>query len=204
MSDCCFISKRTYFKFLTQMLLLLVAFLGLTFETKALQESEVYRLEKGEIITKSLTHSLKGNLKGAEAKVLIMSSPDKVWEVLDDQEKLAQIIPKIKKVKVLEKTPSSQKVYTALKVCPVLPTFKYTLYIDEREKYRRIKFNRIDGCFNKLYGVWELEPYKGKTLLTYRLFFDLGFYVPPFIRSNSLNKDLPETMKAIKNATENK
>jgi ribosome-associated toxin RatA of RatAB toxin-antitoxin module len=142
-------------------------------------------------------------LKGAEAKILIQSSPEKVWNTLDNQEKLAEIIPKFKKIKVLEKKENSQKIYTALKVCPLLPTFKYTLFLDQSEKYRRIKFNRIDGCFNKLYGVWELEPYKNSTILTYRVFFDLGFYVPPFIRSNSLNKDLPEIMTIIKNKTEN-
>ncbi|MDD3013325.1 MAG: SRPBCC family protein [Candidatus Gastranaerophilales bacterium] len=195
MADCCF-------KFIIYISIVILVFLGLNPEAKALKEGDISKLERGEVITKSLTPSLKGNLKGAEAKVLIQSSPEKVWNILDNQEKLAQIIPKLKKVKILEKTNISQKVYTALKVCPFLPLFKYTLLFDQSEKYKRIKFNRIEGCFNKLYGVWELEPYKDKTVLTYRIFFDLGFYVPPFIRSNSLNKDLPEIMNAIKNESE--
>jgi len=203
MTDCCFLYKKACFRFLTCILVFMLAFLGLNPEVKALQEGEILKLERGVVVTKSLTPFLKGNLKGAEAKVLIQSSPEKVWDLLDNQEKLVQIIPKLKKVKVLEKTDVSQKVYTALKVCSFLPLFKYTLFLDQKEKYKRIKFNRVEGCFNKLYGVWELEPYKNSTILTYRIFFDLGFYVPPFIRSNSLNKDLPEVMNAIKNETEN-
>jgi ribosome-associated toxin RatA of RatAB toxin-antitoxin module len=182
--------------------MLVLTVCGSNLQAKAFQENEISKLERGEVITKSLTPSLKGNLKGAEAKVLIKSPPEKIWNVFDNQEKMAEIIPRLKKVKVLEKNANSQKVYTALKVCPFLPTFKYTLLLDQSQKYKRIKFNRIDGCFNKLYGVWELEPYKGSTILTYRIFFDLGFYVPPFIRSNSLNKDLPEVMNAIKNESE--
>lgn len=203
MTNCCFPNKKTGFKFITYIVLVISALLGLNFEVKALQEGDIPKLERGEVITKSLTPQLKGNLKGAEAKVLIQSSPEKVWNLLDNQEKLAQIIPKFKKIKILEKNENSQKVYTALKVCPLLPTFKYTLLFDQSEKYKRIKFNKIDGCFNKLYGVWELEPYKNSTILTYRVFFDLGFYVPPFVRSNSLNKDLPEIMNTIKNESEN-
>jgi len=202
MTDSCFINKKTGFKFLIHILLVILAFWGLNLEAKVLNEDEISKLEKGEVVTKSLTPTLKGNLKGAEAKVLIQSPPEKVWNLLDDQEKMTQIIPKLKKVKILEKNENTQKVYTALKVCPFLPLFKYTLLLDQSQKYKKIKFNRINGCFNKLYGVWEFEPYKNSTILTYRIFFDLGFYVPPFVRSNSLNKDLPEIMNAIKNEIE--
>lgn len=166
-------------------------------------QSDIARLESGQVVTRSLTSTLKGNMRGGEAKVLIKSSPEKIWCLIEDQEKLARIIPRIRQVKVLEKTNNSQKVYNTLKVCPFLPAFQYILHIDQREKYKRIKFNRVSGSFNKLYGVWELEPYKGYTLLTYRVVFDLGFYVPPFIRSNSLNKDLPEIMNTIKTKSEN-
>jgi ribosome-associated toxin RatA of RatAB toxin-antitoxin module len=202
MLDCCFSVKNEYSRFIIYLIIAVTAFWGLNSEAKAVLQNDAARLERGEIITKSLTPQLKGNLKGAEAQVLIQSPPEKVWSVLDDQERLAKIIPKFKKIKVLEKTENSQKVYTALKVCPFLPTFKYTLFLDQSEKYRRVKYNKIDGCFSKLYGTWELEPYKGNTILKYRVFFDLGFYVPSFIRSNSLYKDLPEVMSAIKNETE--
>jgi len=203
MSDCYFPSKKLFLKLIIYFLTSIISCLGVCFEAKAVSESDAAKLERGEIITKSLTPQLKGNEKGAEAQVLIQATPEKVWKVIDDQEKLVKIIPKFKKIKVLEKTENYQKVYNALKVCPFLPTLKYTVLIDEREKYRRIRYNKIDGCFSKLYGSWELEPYKGNTILKYRLIFDLGFHIPSFIRSNGFNKDLPEIMNAIKNATEN-
>lgn len=194
-------NKGVYFPFVVIFLLLIS--LNINLGAQAVLPEDIAKLQKGEILTKSLTPNLTGNLKGAEGRILIQASPEKVWKILDDQEKLQKIIPRIKKVKVLEKSADHQKVQTALKVCPFLPTFKYTVFIDESDKYKKMKFNRIDGCFKQLYGVWELEPYKNSTILTYKMFVDIGFYIPPFVRGNGLNRDLPEILSAIRNGAEN-
>lgn len=166
--------------------------------------SEISRLENGEIIAKSLSKQLKAPLRGAEAKVIINAPVEKVWCVIENQEKYPLIFPKFKKVSVLETKNSMQKIVAAIKLAPILPTFKYILLIDETDKYKKIKFNKIEGCFNKLYGVFELEPYgNNKTIFTYRMFFDSGIRLPDFVGQNGLTKDLPEIMKNVKKRAEN-
>ena len=160
---------------------------------------DLRRLKKGEIVVKSVEDALaKGGLEAVEAKVLIHASPEKVWNLLDNQEELDKIIPKIKKIQVLEKETSYQKVKVNLATVSLLPVFEYTVLLDQKDKYKEIKFNRIEGSFKELYGAWRIEPYNEDTMLTYIIYIDLGFYLPDFLREFGLNKMLPETLKAIK------
>jgi len=189
-----------FYKYAKPVFVLVFSFLLSIFslKTEATTIKELSRLQRGEIITSSLTPTLKDNLKGAESKVLIKAPPEKVWAILDNQEKLPEVIPRFKKITVLEKTPNSQKVQVALKVCKFLPLFKYTMTLDTREKYKRVKFNKVDGCFKSLYGTYELERYPQGTVLTYRMYVDTGFFVPDFVCKSGLSGDLPDIMSAIK------
>lgn len=161
--------------------------------------SEMKKLESGEILSKSITKTLKRPLRGAEGRVLIKASPEEVWKGLDNQKELYKSMPKVKNIAVLEKGENSQKIQTAVKIAPFLPAFKYTLYLDQSEKYRRIKFKRLEGCFKDLYGEFNLEPHsKNSTVLTYRLIFDTGIPLPASLSGSGLKQDLPTFLKGIK------
>jgi carbon monoxide dehydrogenase subunit G len=192
------INLSAYFKIFLVFMLLYI-----TLSAQAITPNENIKLQRGEIITNSLTPKLTGNLKGVEGKILIQAPPEKIWNILDNQENLPKFIPKFKKVTVLEKTDDYQKVEVDLKVCGLLPMFKYTMILDTSEKNRRVKFNRVDGCFKKLYGAYELEPSTKGTILTYRMFIDTGFYLPDFVCNNGLKNELPSVLSAIKNQAEN-
>lgn len=168
------------------------------FPVMGYSESESAKLQSGEVVSKSLSDQLKGGLKGVEAKVYIDAPKEVVWKLLEDQEKLMKVIPKIKKVKIIEKTAAYQKVQASMKVCSFLPLFKYTVVLDQRDKYRKMKFNKVDGCFKELYGMWELEPMGNGTVLTYRMFVDPGLFVSSSTSSSKLKGVLPEIMNSIK------
>lgn len=191
-------AKHAFLLLITSLL-----FLNTALKTEAASQGEISRLKKGEVLSRSLTSELKGNLRGAEAKIFIKAPPEKVWEVINDQEKLPEFVSRFKKVKVIEKTPNQQKVQVAIKVCPFLPLFNYTLVFDTTEKNRQIKFNKVAGAFSKLFGACDLEPYGNGTILKYRIYLDPGFYIPEFVRTGSVNKDLPEVLKSIRNKVEN-
>lgn len=161
--------------------------------------SEMRRLESGEILSKSISKTLKGNFRGAEGKVLIEASPEEVWKGLDNQKELYKSMPKVKNITVLDKKENSQKIQTAVKIAPFLPAFKYTIQLDQSEKYKRIKFKRLEGCFKDLYGEFNLEPHsKNSTILTYRLIFDTGIPLPASLSGSGLKQDLPTFLKGIK------
>ncbi|MCK7470063.1 MAG: hypothetical protein MZU95_04090 [Desulfomicrobium escambiense] len=104
----------------------------------------------------------------------------------------------LKKVEVIENQPTQKKLKIAIKVSRFLPLFRYTMTFDTSEKFKRVKFNKIEGSFKKLYGVYELEPYKNGTILTYKIFLDPGFYIPDFVSNSGVNSDLPDVLKSIR------
>lgn len=180
----------------------LIAFFLLTihpaYAESAYTVEELDRLEKGKIILNELPTEADCDLKAAEAKIYINSPPERVWFLLDDQENLDSIVPKIKDIMVLRKEFSSQKVRVNLTKFPLIPEFQYTLMLKETEKFRELKFKRIEGSFKELYGAWRVEPYNNGTILTYIMYIDFGFCLPGFLREFGLNKMLPETLEAIK------
>lgn len=195
-------NSNKYNKIVFICLMLFLLYFNILVKTEASTINEINRMQKGEIITKLLTPELKNGLKGAQAKILIQAPPEKIWDILSNQENLPEFCPKFKKIKVLEKTDNYQKVEVALKASPLLPLLKYTMTLDTSQKYKKVKFNRIDGCFSKLYGIYELEPCSGGTILNYKMVLDMGFFIPDFICSNGFKKDLPEILSAIKNKVE--
>lgn len=165
-------------------------------------KSEEYdSLERGNVIQKSLTAQLRGNLKGSESKILINAPTRKVWNVLDDKENLPKFINQVKKANIVEEKNEQQKVVTTVKLCELLPSFNYVLVFDTSEKFRRMKFKKVGGAFKELFGYFEIIPYQNKTILAYRIYSDPGFYIPEFI-CKALRGDASKIMKSIKREAE--
>ncbi|EKE02616.1 MAG: cyclase/dehydrase [uncultured bacterium] len=192
-----------YSKFIFLLLISSLIFINTALRTEATLQDELSKLKNGEILSRSLSSELKGGLRGAEAKIFIKASPQKVWGVLNDHESLPKYVTRFKKAEVIENKPNSQKVKLAIKFCPFLPTFNYLMAFDTSEKYKRIKFTKIDGAFKKLYGAYDLEPYQNGTILRYRIYLDPGFYIPEFVRSSGVSKDLPEILESVRTRVEN-
>ena len=162
-------------------------------------QEEASKLSKGEVVASTLASSGNDSSTiGVESKIFINTPPQKLWNLISHQEKLPEIIPSCKKAEILEKTDNSEKVEYLVKISPFLPVFKYVLNVDQTEKYKKIKYNKIDGSFNKLYGSFEFEPYNNGTILTYKMYIDPGFFVPSFICENGLRNALPDMLKKLK------
>ncbi|OGH98351.1 MAG: hypothetical protein A2104_10125 [Candidatus Melainabacteria bacterium GWF2_32_7] len=198
-----FYNFNTHIKVIFSLFISFLLFINITLKAEAVTYDEFIKLKKGEVLSKSLSKELKGNLKGAEAKIFIQAPPEKVWQVVNDQESLPKYVSRFKKIKIIENKPNSQKVQVAIKFCPILPMFNYTILFDTSEKYKRVKFNKIEGAFKKLYGAYELEPYQNGTILHYKIYLDPGFYIPEFVRTNGVSKDLPEILESIRSRIEN-
>lgn len=167
-----------------------------------LNQNDINNLEKGKVIQKSLSPQLKKSLKGSESKILINAPLKKVWEVIDKKENFPKFIHQIKDIEVIENKNNQQKVATTVKLCDLLPSFKYILTFDQSEKYKRMKFKKTGGAFKELFGYFEVVPYQGKTILAYRIYSDPGFFIPEFI-CKKLRCDAIEVMKSIKKEAEN-
>jgi len=170
----------------------------------AIDSYEIKYLENGNVIQKSIKgQSLKSSnsINGSESKILINAPTEKVWEVLDKKHNLPNIISMIEEVEVIESNPDNQKVKTSIKISKLLPKFHYVLSFDQSEKYRRMKFNKIDGCFKELFGSFEFIPHGNSTILGYRIYSDPGFKIPEVV-CKALRSDADDIMRAIKNEAE--
>ncbi len=184
---------------------LILSFLLIFFFTRkifafSLSYQTVVKLKKGEVVTEELKNQRQH--KGAKGLVLINAPPDEVWKLILNKEFLATFIPKLKKARILEKGNNYQKVFMAVKIYRFLPTFKFTILFDQKNKYKKMAFSKIDGCFQDIYGSIKFIPYNGKTILIYTMYIEVGFFIPSFIGSNSVKKDLPDLLSRIKNQAE--
>jgi ribosome-associated toxin RatA of RatAB toxin-antitoxin module len=193
-------NTRTLYFLILLVSLNILSTLLLPYQTYAAENA--LRSQDEKVTLRFLYTPPKSGLKGAEGRILIKAPPEKVWNLLDNQEKLGTIVPGIKRTKVLEKGQDYQKDMICLSTVPLLPVFKYTLLLDESNKYKEIRFKKISGCFKQLYGTWKFEPYNQDTILVYTMYIDFGFNMPSFLRVYGLNNTLPHTLKAIKSAVE--
>lgn len=165
------------------------------------QSDELSSLQRGRVVQKSLTPQLRRGLKGSESKVLIDAPARKVWDVIDKKENLPKFIRQVKNTEILEENKDTQKVSATVRICDLLPTFKYILLFDNSERYRKIKFRKTGGAFKELFGYFEMIPYGDKTIFAYRIYTDPGFYIPEFI-SKRLRGDATDIMLSIKREAE--
>ncbi len=180
--------------------LLLILFTNKTFAL-GLGYQTLAKLKNGKVVTEALLN--ERHHKGAKGLVLIDAPPEEVWKLIGNKEFLATFIPKLKKAKTLEKGNNYQKVYMAVKIYRFLPTFKFTMLFDEKNKHKKMIFTKVNGCFQDIYGSIKFIPYNGKTILVYKMYIEVGFFIPSFIGSNSVKKDLPDLLSRIKKQVEN-
>ncbi len=195
-----------FFNIKFHLVILIIIYLALVPLSKLKADSytkeTLSRLERGKVIVNYIEISDNNDLEAAEARILIHATPEKVWYILENQERMDEIISNIRDIKVLKKDFSFQKVRVNIETVPLMPIFEYTVLLEASELYKEMKFKRIEGSFDDLYGVWRIEPYKDGTILTYIMYIDFGFYLPDFVRSFGLKKMLPGILKSIKEEAE--
>lgn len=140
-------------------------------------------------------------LSKVEAKILIPMPPEKIWPVVSNPQQLMREERKVKKIRTVSKATNSQEVEYTVALSQLLPTFNYTLRLENKQP-NVIEFRRLSGSFKDFQGSWKLTPVDGgkKTVLTYSLAIDPGFFAPKFLVLQAIKSDLPSMMKNVKTA----
>lgn len=166
----------------------------------AVSGSEWDSLSKGQV-TVSQNLAPANVMPSVEAKILIAKPPEKVWKVVADPEKLMREERKVKKVKILSRTPNKQNVEFSVLMTRLLPPFNYVL-LQELSPPNLLTFKRVSGSFKDIQGSWKLAPVDNgsKTILTYTLKIDPGPFlpIPRGMLLNAVKSDLPSMMKNAK------
>ncbi|HEY9746235.1 MAG TPA: SRPBCC family protein [Oculatellaceae cyanobacterium] len=159
-------------------------------------------LQQGKVSVRQNISS--GNtIPSVEAKILINRSPDKVWPIVANPEKLMSQEDKVKKVKILSQTGNTQQVAFSVFMTKLLPTFNYILEQNLSPPYV-VRFHRLSGSFRDIQGFWRLIPADNgqKTILVYNLKLDPGPLVPRSMLLGAIKADLPNMMQSVKKTIE--
>jgi hypothetical protein len=80
----------------------------------------------------------------------------------------------------------------------LFPKISYVFLAKYTPKHM-ISFTRVSGDLKEMRGSWRLSEIDGnKTIVRYRVYLDPGFLVPQWLVRSSLESDLPEVLKALR------
>jgi ribosome-associated toxin RatA of RatAB toxin-antitoxin module len=160
------------------------------------EQSELAQLYKGEVIVRSD----ESDKRRVQAAIWIDSPAQPIWSVLTDCSHSPEFIPHLKSCRILQDGRDTRITEQQVKFSTFLPTFTYVIQ-SKYQKFRRIDFKKVSGDLKAIDGSWVLEEIAdGRyTILVYSLFLDPGFFVPQGMIQQSLKKDLPNVLLAVRN-----
>ncbi len=164
----------------------------------SLSQEQEGRLYAGEVLLDgSIDHRRCGVVEG---KILINSCPERVWSIVTNPFEFANKIQKhLRHVRFVHQTLRSSVQECELEVAAFFPRVTYRVE-SSYEPVKRIDFHRVGGMIKNFHGYWLLEPRDNgtKTLVTYAMFIDPGFFVPQWVMRQGLRRELPQTLTGIR------
>jgi carbon monoxide dehydrogenase subunit G len=179
----------------------LCAFLLGAADLSVAHANDMSTLSKGGVIVKDHPPASQKGATKVEAKIIIPRPPEQIWPVVSNPQQLMREERKVKQIKTVARSGNTQEVEYTVMLNKLLPTFNYTLKLESKQP-NVVEFHRISGSFKDFEGSWKLTPIEGgnKTLLTYTLSIDPGFFAPKFLVLQAIKSDLPSMMQNVKSS----
>ncbi len=164
------------------------------------------RLAQGEIVVQAATASdADGPRGGVRAAVLIRARPEAIWAVMIDCREALRFVPGLKVCRRVDGAPDGrwQEVEQEIHYSWFLPTVHNVLRAD-CDRPRRIDFRRVSGDLKQEEGTWLLTPTAdgSATVVEYEMYLDPGFWIPQWLVTRTLRKDLPAALSGLRERVE--
>ena len=197
----------TFFLLLAASLLLQEApteFLGTN--DQPLSEKQLRSLESGDALV-ALKEVKDSPIKKASAVAVFDASPEEIYAVLADQNRLSEFMPYCKKSKLQKREGDTVWVEFLLDFPWPIGDRYYTLEItDSRSGAKgaeiivsRWTYVAGSGNVNEVAGSWELIPYPdGRTFVRYTVLTDPGGKLPAWARNQATRVAVPETINSLR------
>lgn len=136
------------------------------------------------------------------SKILIKAPPARVFDVLTNYEKAADIFSNLVKSRLVSTHGPTKRVAFTGTTVGNLFKFDYTLDITEKPHY--IEWKRHSGAFKANEGYWRLDPVDGgsATLVTYAKHIDGGWLYPQGLVNKSIRESIPVIFAELKSESE--
>lgn len=152
------------------------------------------RLERGDVLTSFTEES---GHKRACAMAVIDAGVDAVWGAITDYENYAAFMPHTRESSILERKKNQVLLHTVLEF-PIKQIW-YDILLTLDKKNHRVDWVMHDGSIKSNEGSWHLARHpKSRTLATYTLATDPGFYVPKFLLEKATQGTLPLVIQAVR------
>jgi ribosome-associated toxin RatA of RatAB toxin-antitoxin module len=160
------------------------------------------RLAAGEVVVTAPREVDSAHPRGeVRAAVLIKADPEAVWRVMTDCAQALQFVPGLRKCRVVQAAPDGTwaDIEQEVRYSWLLPVVHYVFHA-QYDRPHRIDFHRISGDLKQQQGTWILSPApaSGATLVEYEVYVESGFWIPQFLVTRSLRKDLPAVLTGLR------
>jgi Polyketide cyclase / dehydrase and lipid transport len=166
------------------------------------------RLAAGEVVVQTASEIDPAGPQGrARAAVRINASPQAIWSVMTDCNEAVAFVPGLKRCRRIDGAPDGrwEDIEHEVRYSALLPAVRYVFRADY-DRPRRIDFHRISGDLKAQEGTWLLTRTADGTgtVVEYDVYLDPGFWVPQFLVTRSLRKDLPAALSGLRDRVEHR
>jgi len=164
------------------------------------------RLADGEVVVQAATASDAAGPRGrVRAAVLIKAEPKAIWAVMIDCREALRFVPGLRLCRRVAGTPDGrwQDIEQEIHYSWFMPTVHNVLRADCVPP-RRIDFHRVSGDLKQEEGTWLLRPTAdgSATVVEYEMYLDPGFWIPQWLVTRTLRKDLPAALSGLRERVE--
>jgi ribosome-associated toxin RatA of RatAB toxin-antitoxin module len=138
-----------------------------------------------------------------QASVLIGAPAEQIWTAMNDCDRAIRFVPGLKACRVVERNGEGEIIEHRLRYSRFFPEATYSFQV-RYDLLKQVSFHRLSGDLKEFWGSWRLEPLDGgqKTVVTYSVYMDPGFFVPKWIIRFMLRRDLPDLMIALRDVVQ--
>jgi uncharacterized protein YndB with AHSA1/START domain len=164
------------------------------------------RLAAGEVVVETASEIDPAAPRGRiRAAILIPASPQAIWSVMTDCHQALAFVPGLKLCRRIEGAPDGRwaEIEQEVRYSWLLPEVRYVFRADY-DRPHRIDFHRVSGDLKAEEGTWLLTPTADGTgtVVQYEVYLDPGFWIPKFLVTRSLRKDLPAALSGLRDRVE--
>ena len=160
------------------------------------------RLAEGQVVVEAAgsidTAAPRGRVRAA---VRIPASPEAIWRVMTDCAQAPRYVPGLKRCRRIDAASdgSWEDIEHEVRYSWLLPPVRY-VFRAQYQRPHRMDFHRTSGDIREESGTWLLTPTPdgAATLVEYEVYLDPGFWIPRFLLTRMLRKDVPAVLSGLR------
>ena len=160
------------------------------------------RLAEGQVVVEAAGSIDSAAPRGrVRAAVRIPASPEAIWRVMTDCAQAPRYVPGLKRCRRIDAASdgSWEDIEHEVRYSWLLPPVRY-VFRAQYQRPHRMDFHRTSGDIREETGTWLLTatPDGAATLVEYEVYLDPGFWIPKFLLTRMLRKDVPAVLSGLR------